>query len=338
MAVTDTRRVSEPAFGQSLPIVILVGILSAAFFSSTWIINRQISLADGPWEWNAILRYPIVLALIAPWLALRGRERGLGAALRCFGRRPGYWILAGSLGCGVFYLGICFAGDRAPGWVLATTWQVTILVSPLVLRLFGLRVPMRGLLLMALVFIGVSAINLSQIRMAANPLAYWFAAGALLIAAIAYPAGNQMLNLARNAPEATGSDDGNALFDPIAGLFLMSLGSLPFWAIMLAITRPAQPEGVQIAQITVVAVSSGVIATGLFFWARNATADPYVIAAVDATQSFEIVFTVLGEAILLGGAWPGIGEGLGILLVMIGVVGLSRRGSGGAASTQGPAP
>ena len=309
----------------SLPAIVMVGALSSVFFSSTWIINRQISLADGPWEWNAILRYPLMLAMIAPWLALRPRDRGLAAAWAVFKASPLYWVLAGSLGCGVFYFGICYAGDRAPGWVLATTWQVTILLSPLVLRLFGLKVPFRGVALMFLIFVGATIVNITQIEGGGDPERLWQAVLALLAAAFCYPLGNQLLNRARALALSQGGDRATTLGDPIVGLFLMGMGSLPFWAVMVAASSPAAPAATQLFQIFIVAISSGVIATGLFFWARNATSDPYVIAAVDAAQAMELVMAVLGEALLIGGAWPGPIEWLGIALVVGGVVGLAFR-------------
>ena len=134
--------------------------------------------------------------------------------------------------------------------------------------------------------------------------------------------------------------------DPIVGLFLMGVGSLPFWAVMVVVSSPQAPNATQLVQIVVVAVSSGVIATGLFFWARNATSDPYVIAAVDAAQAMELVMAVLGEALLIGGAWPGPIEWTGIALVVGGVVGLALRpgpssptglrGEGHVAEVSGP--
>jgi drug/metabolite transporter (DMT)-like permease len=329
VAVNPNGPSAQHGLTASLPFIVAVGVLSAVFFSATWVVNRHISLADGPWEWNAILRYPMMLVLIVPWLALRRRDRNLAQAWRLFRARPLYWMAAGSLGCGIFYTGICFAGDRAPGWVLATTWQVTILLSPVVLRLFGLRVPIRGLVLMALIFVGAIMVNLAQIDSGFDGRALTLAALALLIAAFAYPFGNQLLNLARrSAGEAGNEISHRALSDPYVGLFLMSFGSLPFWLAFLVATRPELPPPAQFAQIGVVAVSSGVIATALFFWARNATHDPYVIAAVDATQAFEVVMAILGEALLLGGAWPGPIEWLGIFLVVAGVAGLSLRPRG----------
>ena len=50
---------------------------------------------------------------------------------------------------------------------------------------------------------------------------------------------------------------------------------------------------------------AGVIATTLFLYARHLCRQPYEIAAVDATQSMEVVFSLIGEIIFLHGAVPG---------------------------------
>ncbi len=121
-------------------------------------LNRALSLSGGHWAWNAALRYVYLAPLRAGWLVLRGGWARLRAALRLFRRRLGFWTLAGGVGFGVFYLGICFAADHAPGWVVATTWQSTILATPLVLRGFGGRVPARGLAFMG-IFVGILVIN-----------------------------------------------------------------------------------------------------------------------------------------------------------------------------------
>ena len=64
----------------------------------------------------------------------------------------------------MFYAPLSFAASYAPGWMIATTWQTTILCSPLVLRLFGHRVPMRALALTGIIFCGVVLVNLEQAR------------------------------------------------------------------------------------------------------------------------------------------------------------------------------
>jgi hypothetical protein len=69
-----------------------------------------------------------------------------------------------------------------------------------------------------------------------------------------------------------------------------------------------------------VALLSGVIATTLFLYARHLSYQPYEVAAVDSTQSLEVVFSLLGEIIFLSGTLPGWIGLAGILLTILGLV------------------
>ena len=69
-----------------------------------------------------------------------------------------------------------------------------------------------------------------------------------------------------------------------------------------------------------VAISSGIIATSLFLTARHRAHNAYELAAVDATQSAEVIFSVAGEVLLLGGALPGPLGWAGIILTIAGLV------------------
>lgn len=69
-----------------------------------------------------------------------------------------------------------------------------------------------------------------------------------------------------------------------------------------------------------VALLSGVIATTIFLYARHLSSRPYEIAAVDATQSMEVIFSLAGEIILLNGAAPGTLGIAGIALTVTGLI------------------
>ncbi len=68
------------------------------------------------------------------------------------------------------------------------------------------------------------------------------------------------------------------------------------------------------------ALLSGVIATSLFVYARHLARNAYELAAVDATQAGEVLFVLVGEVLLLGGALPGPLALVGIGLTMLGLV------------------
>jgi drug/metabolite transporter (DMT)-like permease len=300
-----------------LPGLIGLGLLAAALFSSTFVLNRAMSLAGGPWAWNAALRYIDMAVLMAGWIAVRGGLAALGRVWRLFRRRLGFWLVAGGIGFGVFYSGICLAADHAPGWLVAATWQLTILATPLVLRAFGQRVPARGVLFAVLIVLGIAVLNLRGLA-AGMPLGQELAACLpVLVAAFAYPLGNQMLNRARFGRQ----DPEGVLRDPAASVLLMTLGAMPVFALVLLAVRPPAPSAGQLVSTALVALLAGCCATTLFLRARNATADPYRIAAVDATQAGEVGFALLGEVALLGATLPDAAGWAGLAAVTIGLVG-----------------
>lgn len=80
------------------------------------------------------------------------------------------------------------------------------------------------------------------------------------------------------------------------------------------------PDGDQIFQSVVVAVFSGVIATLLFFEATNMVKNnPRQLAVVEATQSGEVLFTLLGGILFLGDAVPSVTGFVGILIIVVGM-------------------
>ncbi|BCR04541.1 membrane protein [Desulfuromonas versatilis] len=299
--------------------LIALGILSAAFFSSTFILNRAMSLEGGHWVWSASLRYLYMLAFLGVGCCACGKARALGEVLALFRRHWVFWTLAGTTGFGVFYSLICFSASYAPGWVVATTWQTTILASPLVLLAFGRRVPSRALLFILVIFAGIILVNLD---LAETATLKDVVLGGLpvLIAALAYPLGNQMVWEAQRGGQGLIPDIGDpVLANPFARIALLTLGSAPFWLLLILVTRPPAPSADQWLNTALVALLSGVVATGLFLHARHLASDAYQISAIDSTQSSEVVFSLLGEVLFLQGALPGPWGTAGIALTLVGL-------------------
>ncbi len=169
-----------------------LGVLAALFFSSTFVLSRAMSLEGGHWVWSASLRYLWMIVLLAGGLLIAGRGGLLLAALRLLRQHWRFWLLAGSVGFGVFYAGIAFAASYAPSWVVATTWQLTVLASPLVLLAYGRRVPWRGVVFTLLIFAGIVLVNLGQAQ-AASWQAVALGALPVIVSAFAYPAGLQLV-------------------------------------------------------------------------------------------------------------------------------------------------
>lgn len=300
--------------------LVIIGIFSALFFSSTFVLNRAMSLQGGHWLWSASLRYGYMFFMLSAWLVVAGKTRLLREVFAAYGRNWCFWTVAGSTGFGLFYSLLTFSSSFAPGWVVATTWQSTILATPLVLLLFGKRVPMNGVLFTLLIFVGIVLVTCEQAS-AASVQETLLGILPVLAAAFAYPLGNQLIWEARHGK--TGwipRIDSQVLDDSIGRVLIMVLGSLPFWIALTVFLQPPPPTAGQLVNTAVVAVLSGVIATTLFFKARHLARTPFEISAVDATQSTEVIFCLMGEILFLGGAWPGAAGFVGIGLSLLGLV------------------
>ncbi|MGZ6505438.1 MAG: multidrug resistance efflux transporter family protein, partial [Tumebacillaceae bacterium] len=103
----------------------------------------------------------------------------------------------------------------------------------------------------------------------------------------------------------------------------MTIASLPFWLLLsvYGAMTDGEPRGGQVLQTLLVALSSGVIATVMFFYATDlAKHNVAQLAAVEATQAGEVVFTILGEVVVLGGLFPQGWSLLGMVLVVVGMI------------------
>jgi drug/metabolite transporter (DMT)-like permease len=295
-----------------------LGLLSGLFFSATFILNRAMSLEGGHWVWSASLRYAFMILFLVAFLPLFQGMAGLRGVFALFFRHWRFWVAAGSIGFGGFYSLLCFSADHAPGWVVATTWQLTIMASLVVLRVFGRPVPARIWGFTAVAFLGVVLVNTSHIDgSAVGDIA--LGAIPVLLAAFCYPTGNQLVWEAAAGHSRLPAIHSPYLDNPFNKVILMSLGTIPFWSLLVWWTGPPPPSNGQIAQTALVALSSGVVATSLFLFARNAAKTASELAAVDATQSSEVVFAVMGEVALLGAALPPVSAVTGIVMVFAGL-------------------
>jgi drug/metabolite transporter (DMT)-like permease len=134
----------------------------------------------------------------------------------------------------------------------------------------------------------------------------------VIIASFAYPLGNRKMMVVC----------GNRL-DAYQRVLGMTLASLPFW-LLLSIYGAATiglPSIGQTVQSLLVALFSGVIATVLFFKATDLVkGNMSKLAAVEATQSFEVLFAVSGEWLILSAPLPTFVSWVGMLLVIIGMI------------------
>lgn len=137
----------------------------------------------------------------------------------------------------------------------------------------------------------------------------------ILIAAFSYPLGNR--KMMTYCPPSINTTQ---------RVFGMTLCSMPFWIgiSIIAAVRYGLPSGGQMLQSFIVALFSGVVATLLFFEATNLTKhNAKQLAVIEATQSGEVLFTLLGGILFLGDQMPSVPGFVGILLIVAGMIGNS---------------
>jgi drug/metabolite transporter (DMT)-like permease len=300
---------------------ILYGILASFFFSFTFVMNQSMKLSGGNWMWSASLRFLFMIPFLLLIVVYR---RGLGALLSDMKKRTGIWIVWSTVGFGLMYAPVCFAAEYEPGWLIAGTWQVTImagsLLSPLFYKVVQTRdgpvnvrekIPWTGLLMSLLILLGVGMMQSEQAgRISTRDMLAGIVP--VVIAAFAYPLGNRKMMAA-----CEGRLD---VYQRVLG---MTLASLPVWIVLAVYTfvRNGAPSAGQISQSLLVAVCSGVVATVLFFSATGmAGGSAHRLAAVEATQSGEVIFTFALERLFLSVALPSALSWAGILLVIAGMI------------------
>ena len=306
---------------------ILLGALAALFFSATFILNRAMSLEGGHWFWSASLRYLSMVLLLGTGLFLAKGPAYFARIINELRHNWLFWTISGSLGFGCFYALICFAADFAPGWVVATTWQLTIIATLFVLMLFGGRFARRIWLYAAVVFAGISLVNISNVG-TTDLRPVLLGAVAVLLAAFCYPLGNQLVWEAQRGRPSLPRLDADLMANSFTRVLLLSAGSLPFWLLLYPFTDAVLPSTGQLLNTGLVAVFSGVIATTLFLQARGQADNASRLAAVDATQSSEVLFALTGEILLLHAPLPNLAGLVGIAVTIVGLIAFARHEHG----------
>ena len=315
---------SPSSFSAPMIQPMLTGLAAGLFFSTTFVLNRAMSLEGGHWYWTAALRYLYMIGLLGLGLLVFQGSGYLRRVLVELVRHWLFWMVSGSIGFGCFYALICFAAGFAPGWVVATTWQLTIIATLIVLRCFGGRFSGRIWLYALVVFAGVSLVNLSNVELS-NPRPLLLGALPVLLAAFCYPLGNQLVWEALKRRPGLPPIDAELLANSFTKVLLLSLGSLPFWLLLFFCTRAGVPSSGQFINAGLVAVFSGVIATTLFLHARSSADNASKLAAVDATQSSEVLFALMGEVFLLQAPLPSPTGFIGMLVTVVGLIAFVRH-------------
>lgn len=288
-------------------------------------------LSGGSWIWSAVLRYVFMVPPLLILVMVRGNLKPLLLNMR---QRATIWLGWSTVGFGLFYAPLCFAADYGPAWLVASMWQITIVAGSLLAPLFHTTVqtetgemkvrssiPVKGLAISLIILLGIALIQLQQAQILTTK-EITFGILPVLLAAFAYPLGN------RKMMEAC---QGQGQLDTYQRVLGMTLASLPFWLILsvVGVAEAGLPSGHQTMQSVIVALSSGVIATILFFSATDMTkGNVQKLAAVEATQSGEVIFALIGELVIIHGPNPTIWSIVGMLLVILGMILHSFLGRG----------
>lgn len=118
----------------------------------------------------------------------------------------------------------------------------------------------------------------------------------------------------------------NLLQNAFNKVWLMTLGSLPFWLVLGLIIRPEMPDTSQLFNTLLVALLAGVGATSIFLYAREKAETSSEVAGVDATQASEVIFALIGGMLLLNNSIPPAMGLLGIGLIIIGLILFAKDG------------
>jgi drug/metabolite transporter (DMT)-like permease len=304
-----------------------LALCSALFFTLTYVLNRSLVAGGGHWAWAVILRYLFTLPLLALVLPLQG---GLGELLRELRRHSRTWLQWSSVGFVLFGIPLTWAASSGPSWLIAGSFQTTVLAGPLLAPLIyrdeRSRLAWRTLAIGALIVAGVFALQWghAQGRLHTSD---WLAIGAVVLSAFAYPLGNRKLLLHL--------EHGESHINAVQRVFGMTLCSWPLWLLfgVIAWCTIGPPTLREALLAGGVALSSGTIATVMFFRATDMVRrEPTALAAVEAMQAAELLFATLLGVLFLGEAWPHGYALFGALAIIVGIAlfgWVSGRGAAG---------
>ena len=291
-----------------------LALTSALFFTFTYVLNRSLVAGGGHWAWAVILRYLFTLPMLAVVLPFQGGLGELPRELR-LNLRP--WLLWSGVGFVLFGIPLTWAANSGPSWLIAGSFQTTVLAGPLLAPLIyrdkRRQLAWRTLAIGTLIVAGVFALRWGPAHGQLSR-SDWLAIGAVVLAAFAYPLGNRKLLLHL--------EQGSTRINAVQRVFGMTLCSWPLWLVFAVVAwftigPPTLREALLAGGV---ALSSGTIATILFFRATDMVrSEPTALAAVEAMQAAELLFASLLGVLFLGESWPRGYAAFGALAIIIGI-------------------
>lgn len=291
---------------------IILGITAAFFFAFTFILNKTMAAEGGDWIWSASLRFYWMLPFFFIIVLIRKNLTTLVVNIR---NNLLQWFIWSTVGFGLFYAPLTYSASFSPSWLVASTWQFTI-IAGVILAPFIYKnksyFSISNFLLSLIILMGIIIMQLSQVGII-KPESLMVGGSWIILAAFCYPLGNRKMILITK-----GELD---VYQRILGMIICSL---PFWLILNAyaiFVKSSLPTTNQIEQTFLVGVFSGVIATTLFFYATDIVSNNHkALACIEATQSGEVIFTLIGEVIFLHILLPDFYALLGMVIIIFGMV------------------
>lgn len=295
---------------------ILLGVLASLFFAVTFILNRSMEVSGGSWLWSSSLRYFFMVPFL---LIIVSYRKGLSTTFKEIKIAPAQWLIWSFVGFVLFYAPLTFAAAYGPGWLISGMWQLTIVAGVLLAPFFSLKIgekvikqsiPRVSLFISLVILIGIILIQIPDTQSITMSMLF-LGVLPVVIAAFAYPLGNRKM-----------MEHLEGRLDTFQRVLGMTIASMPAW-ILLAIYATftvGLPSSSQVIQSFIVGVSSGVIATTLFFMATDRVRNHQgKLAAVEATQSTEIIFVIIGEMLLLSIPLPAPIALIGLGIIILGM-------------------
>lgn len=297
-----------------------LGLLASFFFALTFILNKQMNLEGGSYMWTASLRYIFMFMMLLSIMIVKNE---FITVLNIIKKNPFLWLIWSTIGFGFFYLPLCYASAYGSPWLVASSWQVTIVAGALMTPLISPYeegnphartrnpVPIKNLIISLIILLGIVLIQYNEAKHSAMNHSFLVMIP-VLIAAFSYPLGN------RKTIELN-----NKRLNTTQRIFAMTLCSLPFWMILsiYAYTSHGLPSTTQLYQSFFVAFFSGLIATILFFKATDLVChSPKNLAIIESTQAGEVIFTLIISLIVFKSSMPSFISLIGIAIVISGMI------------------
>jgi len=297
-------------------LAIIIGIISALFLSSTFTINSLLAHTGSHWAWTACLRSLFMIPVMLLPLLVTKKFKTFWQAIK---RYPLLFFKWGSIGFGGLYTCMALASLLIPGWLVAATFQINILagvlLAPFLYNDHRKKIPVRALALSLLVVFGVLIMQLDKLIQLHDGRSLMISFVLVLVGAIVWPLANRKLLIELDSRQVP--------LNAMQRVLGLTVGSLPLWLVLAtyAFSQVGMAPGPQLQASFYSAIFSGFLGgVGFYKATQMVKHDPIALATVEATQVFEIFFTLIGEIWLINASLPNLYGFSGMLVIILGMI------------------